>query len=221
MNQLLSLHIACTAIVLTIALTFPMLSIATPTSSTISLYKQAVAGNTKVVDIVYSKLTQNLKENGPTPLTLIYLGSTETLQGRDARMPWTKLRHTEPGLARMNKALDLLHQQATPLNQQRRVNGLYESHLVKAIAGTSFTSVPDFFNHFERGYELYLDLLANTAFQQSPPEATAWIYLYAIQAALHINEYEQASHWLTIMKQQAPQHHFTKQAIEAFKKAQP
>ncbi|MCG7495320.1 hypothetical protein MHO82_00415 [Vibrio sp. Of7-15] len=220
MNLLLPLGKLCTTVALITLFTFPTLGFANPTSSTISLYHQAAQGNTNAIDVVYNRLTQHLKEHGPTPLTLIYLGSTETLQGRNAWMPWTKLRYTEHGLARMNKALDLLNQQATPVTQQIQINGLYESHLVKAVAGTTFTSVPDFFNHFERGYELYLDLLEDTAFQQSQFEATAWVYLYAIQSALYINDKHQASQWLTYMKQQDPSHLFTQKAIKAVAEAQ-
>lgn len=219
MNPLLPLRKWCTAIALTTTLAFPTLSFANPTSSTISLYRQAAQGNTNAVDVVYDRLTQRLKEHGPTPLTLIYLGSTETLQGRDAWMPWTKLRHTEHGLARMNKALDLLNQQGTPVTQQIQIHGLYESHLVKAVAGKTFTSVPGSFNHFERGYELYLDLLADAAFQQSPFEATAWVYLYAIQSALFIDDNEQANQWLASMKQRDPHHLLTQQAIKAIAEA--
>ena len=62
------------------------------------------------------------------------------------------------------------------------------------------------FNHFERGYDLYLELLSEPKFQQQPFEATAWIYGYAIQAALRAEDTEQANQWLSVMKEQDKEH---------------
>ena len=40
--------------------------------------------------------------------------------------------------------------------------GLPEYYLSRAMAATTFTQLPGMFNHFEPGYELYLQLLAET-----------------------------------------------------------
>ncbi len=40
-----------------------------------------------MVDSVHDELSVLLEQQGATPLTLVYLGCTQTLQGRDAFMP--------------------------------------------------------------------------------------------------------------------------------------
>ncbi|KOF27223.1 hypothetical protein ACX09_20850, partial [Vibrio alginolyticus] len=77
---------------------------------------------------------------------------------------------------------------------------LPEYQLATAMAATTYTSLPDMFNHFERGYELYLTLLDDPSFNQQPFAATAWVYLYAIEAALRAEDMEQAQKWLAKME---------------------
>lgn len=69
------------------------------------------------------------------------------------------------------------------------------------MAATTFTSLPDMFNHFERGYELYLSLFDEPSFSQQPFAATSWIYRYAIEAALRAEDVQQAKTWLAQMEQ--------------------
>jgi hypothetical protein len=129
------------------------------------------------------------------------LGSAETLQGREAFMPWNKMKFTERGLATIQKGLDLMANHPVPLQEQQRLQGLPEYQLATAMAATTFTSLPDMFNHFERGYELYLSLLNEPSFSQQPFAATSWIYRYAIEAALRAEDVQQAKTWLAQMEQ--------------------
>ncbi|MGU3845399.1 hypothetical protein ACVZHT_27930, partial [Vibrio diabolicus] len=123
-----------------------------------SQFNQAAQGDSGLVDTVYGELSKQLEEQGATPVTLVYLGSAETLQGREAFMPWNKMKFTERGLATIQKGLDLMANQPIPLQEQQRLQGLPEYQLATAMAATTFTSLPDMFNHFESGYELYLSL---------------------------------------------------------------
>ena len=68
------------------------------------------------------------------------------------------------------------------------------------------------FNHFERGYDLYLDLLADDSFSQQHYDAISWVYIYAIRAALRAEDKPQAQQWLAEMQARAPQHPVTIQA---------
>ena len=111
------------------------------------------------------------------------------------------MKFTERGLATIQKGLDLMANQPVPLQEQQRLQGLPEYQLATAMAATTFTALPDMFNHFERGYELYLSLLDESSFSQQPFAATSWIYRYAIEAALRAEDVQQAKTWLAQMEQ--------------------
>lgn len=181
-------------------------ALANPTPKILALYNQAVSGDESKVDEVYKQLNDNLNQQGATPLNLVYLGSTQTLQGRDAFLPWNKMKFTEKGLATIDKALNLLGNLNTPLEQQDIVQGLPEAYLTQAMAAVTYSQLPDLFNHFERGYDLFLGLLSEPQFEQQHFAATAWIYHYAIKASLRANDIEQAKQWLQIMESKDPQH---------------
>lgn len=193
-------------------ITYGGASLAAPSETTIAQYNQAANGDKSKVKEVYEQLTQNISSHGADGLSLVYLGSTQTLMGRDAWMPWNKMKHTEQGLATISKGLDLLVSNQTPIHEQQIRQGLPESLLAQAIAGTTFTALPDMFNHFERGYDLYIELLEKPEFAAQGYDATSWIYLYAIKAALRAGDLSQAKQWLTQMEQLNKHHPVTLEA---------
>ena len=174
--------------------------LANPTPEILSNYNLAAEGDETMVDTVYGQLNQLMEQQGAKPLTLVYLGSTQTMQGRDAFLPWNKMKFTEQGLATIAKGLGLIDTLPESLEQQQRVQGIPESYLAQAMAATTYTSLPDLFNHFDRGYDMFLTLLAQPQFEQQPFAATSWIYRYAIEAALRAQDLAQAKQWLTTME---------------------
>ena len=68
------------------------------------------------------------------------------------------------------------------------------------MAAITYTSLPDMFNHFERGYDLYLNLLNDPTFAQQPFTASAWVYHSGIVAALKAEDLAQAQAWLLTMQ---------------------
>jgi len=183
---------------------------AQPSEAMIERYNQAAQGDETLVEPLYADLEKLVEQEGATPLTLVYLGSTRTLMGRDAFLPWKKMRYSEEGLATIEKGLSLLSDDAA--NSQERRNGLPTQMLAIAVAAATYTAMPDMFNHFERGYDLYLNLLADPQFQAQPFAATAWIYRLAIVAALRAKDQAQAKQWLETMQQADAQHPDTQQA---------
>jgi len=176
------------------------------TNQDITIYNQAATGNEAQVENAYERFNQLIEAEGATPLTLVYLGSSQTLIGRDAWMPWTKMKHVEQGLANIDKGLTLLAAETTPLSKQIVYQGLKESFLTRALAATTYSTLPDMFNHFERGYELFLTLLADPEFTTQPFQANAWVYYYAVQAALRADDLPQVKKWLSVMQQQDRTH---------------
>ncbi|MDK9764486.1 hypothetical protein KI743_21005 [Vibrio sp. D420a] len=179
----------------------PTLTFANPTPEALSMYNQAAQGDEEMVEAAHDALKSILDKEGATPLTLVYLGSTETLQGRDAFLPWNKMKYVEKGLATIDKSLTLLNSIEQPVAEQERVQGLPEAYLTRAMAATTYTSLPDMFNHFERGYDLYLDLLSEEGFAHQNFAATAWIYRYAITASIRAEDLTQAQSWLAVMEE--------------------
>ena len=169
------------------------------TAADINIYNQAAAGDEDKVDPAFDRFNQLIQQEGATPLTLVYLGSAETLKGRDAMMPWTAMKYVEQGLAKIGKGLNLLANENTSISEQDIISGIPESYLTRALAAATYSQLPDMFNHFERGYDLYLGLLSESEFQQQPYQATAWVYGYAIQAALRADDLNQANQWLEVM----------------------
>ncbi len=179
----------------------PTLTFANPTPEALSMYNQAAQGDEEMVEAAHDALKSILDKEGATPLTLVYLGSTETLQGRDAFLPWNKMKYVEKGLATIDKSLTLLNSVEQPVAEQARVQGLPEAYLTRAMAATTYTSLPDMFNHFDRGYDLYLDLLSEDEFAHQNFAATAWIYRYAITASIRAQDFAQAQSWLAVMEE--------------------
>lgn len=205
-------------VVIVTSVLFSHLVLSAPSEKVIAQYNQAAQGDKSQVEIVYQQLQNVLKRDGADALSMVYLGSTQTLMGRDAFMPWNKMKYTEQGLATITKGLDLLSTESTPTNDQLRIQGVPESILTRAIAASTFTSLPDMFNHFERGYDLYLELLADDAFKSLPYVATSWVYFYAIKAAIRAEDTPQAEQWMQEMIRRNSDDAMTVQAQVLFPK---
>ncbi len=173
---------------------------ANPTPDILNNYYSAAEGNEEMVDTVYRQLKQLVDEQGAKPVTMVYLGSTQTFQGRDALLPWNQMKYVEKGLATIAKGVNMIDSLPIDINEQERIQGLPEAYLTQAIAAITYTSLPDMFNHFERGYDLYLELLNDPQFSDQPFAASSWIYLNAIQAAIRAKDLTQAQTWLATMQ---------------------
>ncbi|PMK03484.1 hypothetical protein [Vibrio sp. 10N.261.55.A7] len=216
----MSIKSICNTIALTLLISGSALSFQTtaaPSEAVISQYNLAAQGDEDKVEVVHEQLEQLLESQGADALSLVYLGSTQTLMGRDAFMPWNKMKYTEQGLATIAKGLTLLD--GEPVEQQEYRQGLPTSILAQAIAASTYTSLPDMFNHFERGYDIYLELLESEAFASQSYEATSWIYIYAIQASIRAEDVDQANKWLSKMQAENAQHPMTLQAEALINKA--
>lgn len=188
-------------------------AVAAPSDALINQYNQAAQGDKEQVELVYDQLQHQVSEQGADALTLVYLGSTQTLMGRDAFLPWNKMKYVEQGLGKIAKGLDMLADETTPVQQQAIRQGLPESILARAVAATTYTSLPDMFNHFDRGYDLYVSLLSEQEFTTQPFDAIAWVYIYAIQAAIRAQDNVQAQKWAQDMSALNARHPMTLQAM--------
>ncbi len=130
-------------------------------------------------------------EDDKDPLALVILGSSHTMMGRDALMPWSKMSNTEQGLDEMAMALRLL----TDSHKSEVFQRMSVDLQVKTKAAITFSQVPSFFGRMEDGYYLFQDVLADPAFLAMPAPAQTYVYYYAITIAFELDEDQQAQQW--------------------------
>ncbi|GGX54326.1 hypothetical protein [Saccharospirillum salsuginis] len=147
-------------------------------------YLAGTEGDKKATGNAVSMLETLRDEHPEDPLILTLLGGSQTLQGRDAWMPWNKMSLTEDGLAAMGKAQRLLR----PEHDEWRFDSLPVSLQVKSLAGITFTQVPDFFGRFEQGYALLLESSQSPLLDEVAPEVHSYIHYYAALAAKQAEE---------------------------------
>ncbi|WP_444896589.1 hypothetical protein [Microbulbifer sp. SSSA005] len=144
------------------------------------LYQKAAAQGGAAIEESYEAFKALQKDNPSDPIALFYLGASETLMAKESWLPWRKVSYAENGIARMDKALTIIEEMDNP---GRSSQGMPQDLLLKGIAATTFTKVPKFFNSFDRGFELYYELMGDPRIGYMPPDATRWIYCGALQAA--------------------------------------
>jgi hypothetical protein len=114
------------------------------------------------------------------PLVLAYLGAAQTLQGREAWLPWNKMRATERGLASIDKAL----RQLAPRHEEARLRGNPVAAETRLVAASTFLSVPDaIFHRTDQGHGLLRKALAAPDFAALPPTLRARHHLQMAVAA--------------------------------------
>lgn len=179
------------------------------------LYMEGSEGDKKSTKTALGQLETLSAENAEDPLALVFLGSTRTLMGRDAWLPWNKLSHTEDGLAEMNKALKMLR----PEHDQWHFDDLPVSIQVKSLAGITFTQVPDFFGYFEQGYQLLLETSQDPLLNDVPAENHSYIHYYAALAAERAEEPDRHRRLLQRLAELPVEDEFTIKARNALAEA--
>ncbi len=102
------------------------------------VYNQAAQGNEDLVEVAYERLNDTLQQDG-APLTLVYLGSTETLMGRDAFLHTEQDEVCGKGLSAIDKSLVLLKDEDQPIHEQPRVQ-VSDSYLTRAMAAVHLSA---------------------------------------------------------------------------------
>lgn len=164
-KSLLSLFLSVAAFAL---LTAGPLRAAEPAafSEAMSLFDKANGGDGAATEPAVKALEALLAAGGPeAPLYQAYLSAAQTMQGRDAWAPWTKMKATERGLDTLDKAL-------------RRIEANHERHMVRGVpialearfvAASTFLTVPDsFFHRADRGRGLLQEVRNSPLYAAAP-----------------------------------------------------
>ncbi len=99
------------------------------------------------------------------PVYLAYLGACKTLEGRDAWMPWNKMRYGEEGLEMIDEALSSLEEQ----DRQSMPDGVSRRFYTKLIAAQTFLHMPDdIFHRRAKGKRLLQNIMKAPMFSATP-----------------------------------------------------
>jgi hypothetical protein len=154
------------------------------------LFLRGLDGDKEACAAAAQRFESLLAEDPKNPLILAYLGSTETLLGKHAWMPWSKTRHAEKGLALLDQAL------ASLAPQQKGASSLVGLE-VRLVVGRTFAAVPRFFKRFDQGKALLDGLVADPGLQEAPDSFQASVHIAAAQAAKADGDDTQAKAFLT------------------------
>ncbi len=132
-----------------------------------SWYMKAVKGDEDAREKA-EKLFEEMKKQNNDPLFNAFLGSIETLKGRDAWFPWNKLGYTEEGAEIIEKAVDELDEDDF---QDEKINSIgkteWKSMVIRSIAAHTWINLPGFFNRGEDAREQIEFILRSDKFAQS------------------------------------------------------
>lgn len=131
-----------------------------------SEFLAAVAGQSAATERSLKLFTALAATPGPLQaLYQAYLGSTQALQGRDAWLPWTKLKTAEKGLNTLDKVLNRLD----PASERIVLRGVPITLEIRLVAAATFLAVPDrFFHRNDQGRQMLDELLRSPRFAATP-----------------------------------------------------
>lgn len=113
------------------------------------------------------------------PVFLAYQGSGIAMRGRDAMMPWDKMKFAEKGADMLEKALSLL----APEHDSLLLNGTPASIETRLVAANTLLALPDFMNRRAGGKRALQAALDSQALAQSPAPVRASVFAAAARLA--------------------------------------
>lgn len=143
-----------------------------------AVFMRASGGDVSATDAAESAFRALSSARPADPVTRAYHGAALTLQGRDAWMPWTKMKKVEQGLARIDKALaqiDVAHETAA-------TGELSPAMETRMTAIGTFLALPAMFHRLESAHALIGQVLAHPGFASLPEEHRARIHAWAAEA---------------------------------------
>ena len=143
-------------------------------------FHKALAGDSGSSDEAAARFESLAAAATPhAPLFQAYFGAAQTLQGRDAWMPWNKMRITERGLAAIDKALSRL----TSAHDATLLRGAPLALETRLVAASTFLAVPDMFHRLDDAKAVLRAAFASPAFAAAPASMRAELYRQAALAA--------------------------------------
>jgi hypothetical protein len=150
-----------------------------------------LAGDGSARDASITAFQSLVSGNPGHPLLLVYQGAATALKGRDAYMPWNKMKFAEDGADTVEKALS----QLTPTHDEALFDGAPESVETRVVAATALLAQPDFMNRRASGKRALDAALKSPVFELAPPTVRARaLALAAKQAAAEQRRSDEAAY---------------------------
>jgi hypothetical protein len=113
------------------------------------------------------------------PLYAAYEGAALSLKGRDALMPWDKMKFAEKGANMIEKALQMVG----PEHDDALFNGSPESIEIRLVAANTLLALPDFMNRRSAGKRAVEAALASPVFERANSHVKAGLFAAAARVA--------------------------------------
>lgn len=164
----LRLRLFCMVCLLSLA-SFARADFTTDFTRVESQFIKALAG-VENPDLVVGAFASLTADESVAPVLLAYKGAAQTLQGRNAWMPWNKFKATERGLSSIDKAL----RQLSPQHDAATLRGIPVPVKTRLIAASTFIALSDLiFHRTAQGRDLLLNAVASFDFATLPPALRA------------------------------------------------
>jgi hypothetical protein len=163
----------------------PEQALAAPASETsfaraLDLIRQARAGEKSAVEPAIAAFDALVRGAPQQPVYAAHLGSAFALKGRDAWMPWNKVRYVEQGTDRIDAALAALK----PEHERQLLRGVPVSVETRFVAASTFIKIPDaIFHRRAEGKRLLAGILGSSALSSATPGFGAAVHLAAADLA--------------------------------------
>lgn len=160
-----------------------------------------VAGDGKARDAAIESFQRLAAAHPGHPLLAAYAGSATSLAGRDAMMPWNKIKYSEDGADTIEKALA----QLTQAHDEALFQGSPESVETRMVAATTLLALPDFMNRRAAGKRALDGALKSPVFEQAPAPVRARLFALAAKTAAADKRAPDEASYLKQLVQLAPQ----------------
>lgn len=157
------------------------------------LFRKAADGDKNAVEEAVTRFERLAAADTPyAPTFQAYLGAAQAMQGRDAWMPWTKMRATERGLSNLDRALRRLE----PRHDTTLLRGAPVALETRLVAATTFVALPGLFHRLDAGRNILRAALNSPALNAAPPSLRAALHRQAALAAAKDKQTaEEAAQW--------------------------
>lgn len=136
----------------------------------LALYERARGGESGQVEHAVTAFEALVRAEPSQPVYGAYLGSAMAFRGRDAWIPWNKVRYSEEGLERIDRALAALR----PEHDRVMLRGVPAGLETRLVAAMTFIKLPDgVFHRRAAGVKLIDELLRHPALAAAPAEFRA------------------------------------------------
>jgi hypothetical protein len=164
-------------------------------------FQAGAAGDSSARDAAAATFQSLAASHPGHPLLAAYQGAATTLKGRDALLPWNKMKFAESGADAIEKALA----QLTPAHDEVLFGGAPESVETRLVAASTLLSLPDFMNRRASGLRALDAALKSPVFAQSPAPLRARLLALAAKLAAADKRSTDEAGYLRLLAEAAPQ----------------